>query len=219
MNTLDYIINKYNITLGRHYPIEIPRMRRADLLTLFRELDFKTGVEIGVEQGLFSEAICKANPQLTLYSIDPWQIYTGYHDYKEQDGGVMEARHQEALKRLAQYNCKVIEKFSMDAVKDFADESLDFVYIDGNHEVPWALDDIYWWSLKVRKGGIVAGHDYYKSTKGRLSKCHVWYAVNCYVQAKDIRPWFLAGLKSEPVDAPPPAVNRDRERTFFWVRD
>jgi len=219
MDTLGYIIDKYKIIMGRHYPIEIPRMRRSDLAVLFDDLGFTTGVEIGVEQGFYSEILCKANPQLTLYSIDAWQPYFGYHDYREQDREVMEARRQEALQRLSKYNCKVIEKFSMDAVGDFEDGSLDFVFIDGNHELPWALDDIYWWNLKVRKGGIVAGHDYYKSTKGRHSKCHVWYAVNLYTQAKDIRPWFVAGLKGEAVDAPPPTYNRDRERSWFWVKD
>jgi hypothetical protein len=80
------------------------------------------------------------------------------------------------------------------------------------------IDDIYWWSMKVKKGGIVSGHDFYKSARTRQTKCHVWYAVICYTEAKRIRPWFLAGLKGEPVDAPPPAINRDRERSWFWVK-
>jgi hypothetical protein len=219
MNTLDYIVDKYHIILGRHFPIEIPHMKRNDLAVLFNELEFKTGVEIGVEQGLYSETLCKAISNLALYCIDPWKAYDGYHDYRACDQEIMEARHQEAIQRLSKYNCKVIQKFSMDAVNDFADESLDFVFIDGNHELPYVMDDICSWNNKVRIGGIVAGHDYYKSTRGRHSKCHVWYAVNCYTQALDIRPWFLVGMKGEAVGALPPTYNRDRERSFFWVRD
>ena len=30
-------------------------------------------------------------------------------------------------------DCKLIKKLSMKAVRDFEDESLDFVYLDGNH--------------------------------------------------------------------------------------
>ena len=48
----------------------------------------------------------------------------------------------------------------MDAVKDFADRSLDFVYIDANHEPQFVEEDIREWSKKVKVGGIVSGHDY-----------------------------------------------------------
>ena len=50
----------------------------------------------------------------------------------------------------------------MDAVKDFKDESLDFVYIDANHGYESTKEDIREWSKKVKKGGIVSGHDYVK---------------------------------------------------------
>ena len=73
MNTYQYILKKYNINPGRQYIIEIPNMGRADLAALFAELKFKKGVEVGVEQGLYSEVLLKANPKLHLYSIDPWK--------------------------------------------------------------------------------------------------------------------------------------------------
>lgn len=218
MDNLGFFLEKHGLKPTLPDPIEVPKFPRTELASLFRELGFKVGVEIGVEQGFFSEILCKANPDLKLYSIDPWRTYTGYHDYLERDQQVMEERHQEAIVRLKPYNCEIIQKFSMDAVQDFQDESLDFVYIDGNHEIPWVLDDIYWWNTKVKKGGIIAGHDFYKSTRGLHSKCHVWFAVMCYTQAKCIHPWFLCGMKGEPVGAPPPAINRDRERSWFWFK-
>jgi hypothetical protein len=39
----------------------------------------------------------------------------------------------------------------MDALNDFEDDSLDFVYIDGNHEFPYVAEDLFHWSKKVRK--------------------------------------------------------------------
>ena len=48
----------------------------------------------------------------------------------------------------------------MDAVKDFDDESLDFVYIDGNHLYPAVKKDIDLWWPKVKAGGVMGGHDY-----------------------------------------------------------
>ncbi len=48
----------------------------------------------------------------------------------------------------------------MDALEDFEDNSLDFVYIDGDHNFKHISEDIYEWTKKVRSGGIVSGHDY-----------------------------------------------------------
>jgi predicted O-methyltransferase YrrM len=66
----------------------------------------------------------------------------------------------------------------MKAVRDVADESLDFVFIDANHEYTAVRDDIREWTKKVRVGGIVSGHDYYKTPAGNMG---VINAVNEYV--------------------------------------
>jgi predicted O-methyltransferase YrrM len=73
----------------------------------------------------------------------------------------------------------------MDAVKDFADGSLDFVYIDGHHGFKYVAEDIWEWHKKVRKGGIVAGHDYFTLNKDpRHPYCnHVKEVVDAYVLA------------------------------------
>lgn len=42
----------------------------------------------------------------------------------------------------------------------FADESIDFVYIDACHEYRKVRQDILAWLPKVKPGGTVAGHDY-----------------------------------------------------------
>jgi SAM-dependent methyltransferase len=50
---------------------------------------------------------------------------------------------------------------SQDAVHQFDDASLDFVFIDASHEYEDVKDDIRVWIKKVKPGGILAGHDYY----------------------------------------------------------
>ena len=42
----------------------------------------------------------------------------------------------------------------------FADESLDFVYIDANHAYDFVKQDMTLWYPKVKKGGYLGGHDY-----------------------------------------------------------
>jgi hypothetical protein len=49
---------------------------------------------------------------------------------------------------------------SIQASKMYKDRSLDFVFIDGSHEYEDVKEDIYYWYPKVKRGGIISGHDY-----------------------------------------------------------
>jgi len=40
------------------------------------------------------------------------------------------------------------------------DASLDFCFIDGDHRYEAVKEDIIAWTPKLRKGGILSGHDY-----------------------------------------------------------
>ena len=42
----------------------------------------------------------------------------------------------------------------------YENESLDFVFIDGNHIYEAVKADINAWFPKIKKGGVLAGHDY-----------------------------------------------------------
>src|SRR6266496_4362330 len=73
-------------------------------------------------------------------------------------------------------------------VKYFNDNSLDFVFIDGNHSYDYVLEDITEWTKKVKPGGIIAGHDYKLDA---INKYGVIEAVNKYVKDNHIAPWFI----------------------------
>jgi SAM-dependent methyltransferase len=152
--TLDYIIAKYGV-IDFTSPIKIPG-GRSQLAKLFNELDFKIGVEVGVWKGQYSQKLCQRNPGVKLYCIDPWEVYEGFPRGKES----MERAYEITKETLKEYSCNIIRKPSMEAVKNFDDETLDFVYIDGDHHFENVLEDIREWSKKVRPGGIVSGHDY-----------------------------------------------------------
>ena len=137
---------------------------RIDLAKHFNDLGFKKGAEIGVFDGYFSEVLCREIPGLKLYPIEKWECYSGYRDGNYQ---LMLNEAYETTKRvLSPYDCEIIKKHSVDAVQDFEDESLDFVYIDANHNYEFVKEDIEAWTPKVRKGGIVSGHDYYITKSG-----------------------------------------------------
>ena len=213
MDTLKFVAEKYGLDLEAKSPIAIPDVGRNDLADLFCELGYKVGVEIGVFRGVYSEVLCKANPELMLYSIDPWMLYPTYRDFRKKS--VLDDAHAMAAELLSPYNCEMIKKTSMEAVGAFEDESVDFVYIDANHELVHVTNDIVEWSKKVRPGGIVSGHDYIKS-KSIGSKNHVVHAVNACVAAYRIRPWFLFGAKHRTKSE---GEIRDKQRSWMWVKE
>lgn len=210
--TLQYIVEKYNLNLDvKRMPVEIPNAGRDDLAKLFAELNFRVGVEIGVEQGLYTEVLCETNPRAKIYGVDPWEAYPGYREHVSQSK--LDGFYEGTRTRLVPFlNWELVRKFSMEAVQDFADSSLDFVYIDGNHALPFVINDIIEWDKKVRPGGIVSGHDYRKNKRARALQ-HVVYAVNCYTQAYRIWPWFLWGRKDKL-----PGEIRDDNRSWMWVK-
>jgi hypothetical protein len=138
--------------MSRKPPIALPHMKRTHLAMLFNDLGYRTGAEIGVCWGSYSRCLSVNNPEATIYSIDPWEVYPEYlEDYTEEK---MERIYAIARKKLEGTGCVIIRKFSMDAVKDFDDASLDFVYIDANHEFQHVTNDIAEWSKKVRPGEL-----------------------------------------------------------------
>mgnify|MGYP001568332678 CR=1 FL=1 len=130
---------------------------RLELAKYFAELGFKSGAEIGVAEGRYSEILCQNIPSLELIAIDTWDNYRT----DRRAAGSHQTGEELTKERLSPYKATIVKKASMDAVKDIADESLDFVYIDADHSYQAVKDDIREWAKKVRKGGIVSGHDYY----------------------------------------------------------
>ncbi len=83
MNTLDYIIKKYNLNTNQRMPIQINHSRWKEMPSLFSELGFKVGAEIGVLKGQFTKALCEKG--LKVYGIDLWEEYDTYNDYKGEE--------------------------------------------------------------------------------------------------------------------------------------
>lgn len=213
MNTFDYIIRKYNITVGNQYLIDIPEMIGAvDLAKLFAELKFTRGVEIGTDQGQYAEVLCKTIPALELFCIDPWKAEAyepGYQPESFEKQEYFDKRYEEAKERVKDFSCKLIRKTSMEALDSFPDNSLDFVYIDGNHDFLNVTQDMHFWYKKLRKGGILSGHDYVRYPSRKFN--HVQKVVNAYTTAYHLLPVFLV----TPTDK---GMKRDRFRSWFLVK-
>lgn len=144
------------------------------------------GVEVGVADGNYGQFILAHNPKVTkLYGVDIYRPHKQYKDYTRKDtfDGMLNNAHRK-LDYFGERH-EFIFKYSMNAAYDFEDESLDFVYIDANHDYKHVLEDITEWSKKVKPGGVVSGDDYARLV-GRGETYEVIRAVNDYAEANDI---------------------------------
>lgn len=212
MNTLTHITNKFKINTSSDL-VEIPNTNRETLAQLFNELNFTVGAEIGVERGVYSDLLLKSNPKLFLYSIDAWVSYTGYREHLSQDQ--MDELMNDAENRLSVYGNRsvIVKGFSTDIVNKFEDNSLDFVYIDGNHEFTQVVNDISSWHKKVKVGGIVSGHDYILRRKPEYGM-HVPHALHGFCNSYNIKPIFILGRKEKLEDE-----LRENSRSWFYVKE
>jgi len=167
--------------------VRIRTLTRKRLIEMLGEHGFSAGAEIGVDRGTFTEYMFKTIPDLTMLCVDPWVRGSG------------DERYETTARKLAPYKATLIREQSTRAVLDVPDKSLDFVYIDGDHAFDFVMTDLIMWSRKVKYGGVIAGHDYYRFTRAGIIP-----AVDTYTQQHMIEKWFLTD---------------EKEATFFWVRE
>ena len=115
-----------------------------------------TLVEIGSHLGE-STTIFLAYEQIEkMYCIDPWN----------QDP-IYEKTFDTRLQPFIEYKkCVKLKEFSKQAAKKFLDNSIDMVYIDGNHDYEYVKSDIDLWYPKIINGGVLSGHDYSSNHPG-----------------------------------------------------
>jgi len=144
---------------------------------LFKRLKFTEGAELGVYRGDFSAFLCEFIPGVHLYCIDWWKRY-GVLSQESQDG-----RYKIACDKLAPYNTTIIRDTTFNAVNQFKDGQLDFIYIDAGHSFDECMLDLVLWARKVKRGGIIALHDYHLTG-------NVGAAVEAYIRGHRVEMWF-----------------------------
>lgn len=165
---------------------------RLDLAKLFHGV----GVEIGVAEGWYSNKIMELGQVEEMYGIDPYLPHQGYRDYTRET--TYDKLQATAHARLDKYpNYYFIKDFSVKASKRFENNSLDFVYIDGDHSYEAVLQDIITWITKVKPGGILAGDDYMRSSRDKRFY-DVIRAVDDYVAHNNIPELFIYAAGRNP---------------------
>lgn len=144
-------------------------------------------VELGVHRGALSERLLAARWNLTLYMVDLWEPTADYPGERNE-------AYATAVARTIQYGkrARIICGNSIDVACNFADSSVDLVFVDADHSYAGVKADLEAWAPKVRSGGVLGGHDY-RSDKGygvikavdeftgkaglRLGRNHCWFVT------------------------------------------
>jgi hypothetical protein len=146
-----------------------------------------TCVELGAEKGLFSKEILTYLEPGQLFLVDPWQVghdknsnithYTGLWfittqgEVQTNNGPLPTAySNEEFLLQIKETYSKEIENgkiivkkaFSYEAVSTFPDDFFDFIYIDACHLYDCVKSDLNSYLPKLKKTGLMCGHDYIK---------------------------------------------------------
>ena len=120
-------------------------------------------LEIGVFYGAnfisVAESYCR-HPESKLYGVDPWIDYNEYTEYRTEQPVIYET----FLKNIEENGIKeksVIQRgFSHVEVPKFQDDFFDIIYIDGNHEPEYVLEDAVLSFRKLKIGGYLIFDDY-----------------------------------------------------------
>lgn len=119
-------------------------------------------LEVGVFFGanLLSVADTYAHhPESQMYCIDPWENYKEYNEYEEVDMNKV----FEAFKRnieLIEDKVHIRRGYSCDELPKLPDNYFDIIYLDGNHDYQYVLQDAIISFEKLKVGGYMIFDDY-----------------------------------------------------------
>jgi hypothetical protein len=115
-------------------------------------------VEVGVLRGDFSREILDHSEPAALWLVDPWADAPLW-EFESNYNNMLYVQRRFA-REISDGQVRLVRAASVEAAEQFADESLDWVYLDGNHSLHYVTGDILAWLPKIPIGAILAGHDY-----------------------------------------------------------
>lgn len=120
-------------------------------------------IELGVLEGDFSQTILDIINPFYLYLIDPFEVNEKRYGDGLTTAYSTETQYEKVIKRFENNAFVFVQRgYSYNEVKDFPNNTFDFIYIDASHLYEDVKRDLNDWLPKLKDGGIMAGHDYAK---------------------------------------------------------
>ena len=122
-------------------------------------------LEIGSYHGANACSLLKTygknHAESEIHCCDPWYDYEGYQEYKDKQI----SNYSTFIKNISKLSAEDMKKIyihrmlSENCITRFPDESFDIIYIDGNHESKYVLEDSIISYKKIKKGGWIIWDD------------------------------------------------------------
>lgn len=120
-------------------------------------------VEVGAWKGMsaayMAVEIINSGKDIKFDCVDIWEYLDTQDDIKPELFGDIYQTFLDNIEPV-KHMITPIKSLSWDGAEYYKDESLEFVFIDAAHDYESVLKDIKAWFPKIKKGGIIAGHDY-----------------------------------------------------------
>lgn len=135
-------------------------LQRGWLASLIAANRLGVGAELGVFRGGLTFLILDHFPDLVLHAVDIFEnlketpsYRTDYYDF--------DRTYPEFLRKAEGYGDRLVihKGYTHDVACEIEDGSLDFVFIDADHNYEGVRQDIIDWRPKLRPGGFLCGHD------------------------------------------------------------
>lgn len=114
-------------------------------------------LEIGTFYGanlLSVEKTYASHLESKLYCIDPWEDYEDYPEYKDQQENTYNTFIENVNNSGAKNKIIINRGYSNLEVPKFEDNFFDIIYIDGNHEPEYVLEDAVLCFRKLKKAEL-----------------------------------------------------------------
>lgn len=160
INSIYKTISNSNLDITSDFPKHDAKALETVVQKVLK--DYVNVVEVGSWKGMSTAIIARTVKPFNgkVFAVDHWQGSEGVPEHKQAETNDMLSTFRHNMKALGISD--IIQPMVMDsatASSIFKDNSLDMVFIDADHRYSHIRADIEVWLPKLKKGGIIAGHD------------------------------------------------------------
>lgn len=134
---------------------------RRDLYKLLPVISEAVCCEVGVAEGYNSSEMLSWGIKY-LYMVDMWEHTPTAKGDAASPQGWHNANYEAAKKRAENFpnRFEILRGPSMRMAGMIQNESLDLIHIDGDHSFEGVRADLHAYFPKMKRGGVISGHDY-----------------------------------------------------------
>src|SRR3989338_3480165 len=164
------LLTSHNLIHKIRYKLSVitGQKRREDFLNILPKN--AVGAEIGVFKGEFSRHILEITKPRELHLVDLWWKIGEYFQWggTKEDKGRLKTRDafMSAKENVREADPEKVSIFhvgdDLEYLQRFPDGYFDWVYLDSSHKYEHTKKELELLRHKVRRGGLIAGHDWYK---------------------------------------------------------